>query len=108
MFELQKKISVKTRNPTKTSVSLDEKANTTAWTRVEDKHSNTEGKEPQQSGRPTPGWKVFIFFLPGNSNRPPKSPKGKTWLEILLLLLKVLAALFALWKAVAVTTLLNT
>lgn len=57
---------------------------------------------------PEPGapasWKVFIFFLPGSggSPQPPKLPGGKHWLELLLLLLKVAAALYALVKAVGV------
>ncbi|MEM9836852.1 MAG: hypothetical protein AAF828_10140 [Bacteroidota bacterium] len=56
------------------------------------------------STTPTPSnqhnWKVFVFFLPGSGKKPPKPPNGKTWLEIILLVVKVAAAIFALVKTI--------
>jgi len=56
-------------------------------------------EQPAQNGK----WKIFIFLLPGGHQPgPPRKPNGKHWLEIALMLLKVLAAVFALIKAVGI------
>lgn len=68
-----------------------------------------EVKEPKKRQTGSPGnsvntWKVFVFFLPGKSGapKPPKLPNGKHWLELLLMLLKIAGAVWALVKAAGV------
>ncbi|PHI19578.1 hypothetical protein CEQ90_11935 [Lewinellaceae bacterium SD302] len=52
-----------------------------------------------------PAWKVLIFFVPLSSGGGlPKPPGNKGWMEIVLLLLKVIAALVALGKAIGWAT----
>lgn len=60
-----------------------------------------EQDQPQSTAKP-PVWKVLIFFVPSPAGGLPPSPNGKGWLELLLLVVKVLAAVAALWKAVSV------
>lgn len=70
--------------------------------------SGTDKKTSPTEKKTTTGsnanWKVFVFFLPGSSSnpKPPKLPDDKHWLELLLMLLKVVGAIYALVKAVGV------
>jgi len=58
-----------------------------------------EKGSPSERERIPKTWNIFIFLPTGPSGKPPRLPKGKAWLEIVLLVVKIVAALAALIKA---------
>lgn len=60
-------------------------------------------KEPAETSKRTTThhhWNIFVSLPSGPVGKPPKLPPDKGWLEVLLLVLKVGAAIAALVKAV--------